>query len=95
MNENDIKTFVLEIDQIVSGELDISSAGDGHDQEYQELLMLAQVLAGADFAAESPEREKRIWERLHKSGQLQDDELDRVAGGLNINALLDEHKKKK
>lgn len=95
MNEHDIESFLLDIDKVISGKLDISSASDYKDREYQELLMVAQMLTKADFSAESPEREKRIWSNLQQDGQLEDDELDMVAGGLNLNAMLDEHEKKK
>jgi hypothetical protein len=94
MNEHDLNAFMLDIDKIFAGEPVVVSAGAGQDQEYQELLMLAQLLAAADFSSEDPEREERIWSKLHQDGRLADDELDLVAGGLNLDALLAEEEKK-
>jgi hypothetical protein len=91
MNEHDPNAFMLDIDKILAGEPVVVSE---QDQEYQELLMLAQLLAAADFSRADPEREERIWSKLHQDGRLADDELDLVAGGLNLDALLAEEEKK-
>jgi hypothetical protein len=91
MNEHDPNAFMLDIDKILAGEPVVVSE---QDQEYQELLALAQLLAAADFSSEDPEQEERIWSKLHQDGGLADDELDLVAGGLSLDALLDNEEKK-
>jgi hypothetical protein len=91
MNEKqDLDSFVSDIDKIISGESIVLE-----DKEYDELLKLAQFLAKADFHPPSPSMKKKIWEIMSKKGELEDDDLDMVAGGLNLNHIIDEKDKKK
>lgn len=90
MNEkHDLDSFVSDIDKIVSGESIVSE-----DKEYDQLLKLAQFLAKADFYPPSSEMMKKAWENIRKKGELEDDDLDMVAGGLNLNHIIDEQDKK-
>lgn len=88
-----LKSFITDIDKIVFGELNIPSECD--DEEYKELLFLAQVLAKADYTLESQDRIKKIKEiSTRENDEMEDDELDMVAGGVDLNALLGERGKK-
>lgn len=90
MNEkHDLDSFVLDIDKIISGESIVSD-----DKEYKELLRLAHLLVKADFNPPSPNLKKKIWEIITKKGELEDDDLDMVAGGLNLSHIIDEKDKK-
>ncbi len=91
MNEkHDLDSFVSDIDKTISGESIVSS----DDKEYKELLRLAHLLVKADFNPPSPNLKKKIWEIICKKDELEDDDLDMVAGGLNANAILDEKNKR-
>jgi len=86
-----LESFISDIDKIVSGESIISSECDDSDEEYKELLFLAQVLAKADYAPESQgwtEKMKKMIANTRENGEMEDDELDMVAGGVNINDIL-------
>ena len=90
MREHELESFVSDIDKIISGESIVPS----DDKEYKELLRLAHLLAKTEFNPPSPNLKKKIWEIIGKKGELEDDDLDMVAGGLNANAILDEKNKK-
>ncbi len=94
VEKDKMESFTLDIDQIISGKLVISSDSEHHDEAYKELLLLAQLLTKADFSAEPPERLKKLWADCIKEAELADDELDMVAGGVNPNAVPD-HKDEK
>lgn len=94
IEKDDLKSFISDIDKIISGKRIISSDYEYSDEEYKELLILSQLLAKADFSAEIPERLKRIWADYCNNDQMEDDELDMVAGGVNPNALPDGKDKK-
>ncbi len=94
MAEKEWESLTADIDKIIAGELTVSSEDEPYDDERRELLRLAQLLAQADFSAEPSDRIKKLWSELHNNDQLEDDELDKVAGGVNLNAVLDQEKKK-
>lgn len=91
MNEkNDLLLFVSDIDKIISGE----SIASSDDKEYKELIRLADLLVKSDFNPPFPDMMKKIWGIIAKKGELEDDDLDMVAGGLNLNHIIDEKDKK-
>lgn len=93
MNEkHDLDSFVLDIDKAISGESIVSS----DNKEYKELLRLAHLLVKVDFNPNPPfpDMKKKTWEIIAKKGELEDDDLDMVAGGLNLNPSIDEKDKK-
>ncbi|HBQ86816.1 MAG TPA: hypothetical protein DD811_10120 [Syntrophomonas sp.] len=92
-DKQELESLTAAIDKIIAGELTVSSEGEPYD-ERQELLRLAQLLARADFPYEPSDKMKKLWSELQNNGQLEDDELDMVAGGLNLNAVLEQEKKK-
>ncbi len=89
IEKDEMKSFVSDIDQIISGKMVISPDSGHQDESYKELLLLAQLLAKADFTADPPERLKKLWADCIKEAELEDDELDMVAGGVNPDALPD------
>jgi hypothetical protein len=95
MTEKCLESFVSDIDKIIAGEPLTSTVYEHCDQEYQELLALAQMLANVDYTTESQGGRDKVAARIHGSFELEDDELDLVAGGVNPNAAADEHEKKK
>lgn len=90
-----LELFNADIDKILSGELVISPEDRHSDEEYKELLILAQLLAKADFFSEIEGRKEKIWASIQKSDELDDEELDMVAGGLNFNEQFDDQDNKK
>ncbi|WP_347489119.1 hypothetical protein ABDB91_18150 [Desulfoscipio sp. XC116] len=91
-DKHSLESFIADIDKIVSGESGSSSEYEGCDEEYKELLFLAQMLAKADYTPENRERINRIKKMLSaipENGEIEDDELDMVAGGVNLNDILD------
>lgn len=88
--KHDLESFVSDIDKVISGESMVSS----DDKEYKELLRLAHLLAKTEFNPSSPNMKKKIWETMSKTGELEDDDLDMVAGGLNLTHITDEKDKK-
>ncbi|MFZ7101731.1 MAG: hypothetical protein ACOWWO_03605 [Peptococcaceae bacterium] len=86
MNEkNCLQEFLADIDKIISGEPVSAAEGEQDNLEYQELLSLAKLLVKADY---TPGKNQE------QSCELADDDLDMVAGGLNLNGLLTEKDKK-
>ncbi|KUG02626.1 hypothetical protein ASZ90_019994 [hydrocarbon metagenome] len=92
--KNRLESFIVDIDKIISGELVTAGEHTSGDEEYQELLSLAQLLTQANNATENPGLKERIWSNIQKNGELEDNDLDMVAGGLNLNAVLEEKNKK-
>lgn len=92
MEKHCLEMFIADIDKIVSGESVISSACAHGGKEYRELLGLAERLARADYTGRS--RMEKIWADLCKIDELQDDELDMVAGGVSPDAVRGETDKK-
>lgn len=87
MNEKyNLEVFNLDIDRIASGESIVLSEYQDCDAEYKELLQIAQLLAQADYSRESQRGADKLLTRLMKKGELGDDDLDLVAGGLNPDA---------
>lgn len=85
-NKYSLEAFNLDIDRIASGESSVLSEYEDCDAEYKELLQTAQLLAQADYSKESQMGADKLLARLMKKGELEDDELDLVAGGLNPDA---------
>lgn len=94
MGKNRIESFIANIDKILSGDLVIPAEYMCSDEEEKQLLFLAQLLARADYAGPKHSSMEELWSSIQRGGQLEDDELDMVAGGLNENAILDEKNKK-
>jgi hypothetical protein len=88
MEKHCLKMFIADIDKIISGESVIPFACEHGGEEYQELLGLAELLAKADYTSKS--RMEKIWANFCKTDELQEDELDMVAGGINPDAVLGE-----
>lgn len=86
-------SFFEDIDKILAGELDIPAEYKGSSEEDQELLYLAQVLARVEYAAPNSNGMERLRSQLNNNGRLEDDELDMVAGGLQLDALDERNKK--
>lgn len=96
MLENDcLDVFLADIEKIISGESISSTEYGPYDAEHQELLFLAQLLTKADYTPETGVGKKRLWSNIYKKGELEDDDLDLVAGGVNLDELFDEINKKK
>lgn len=81
-----METFILDIDKIVSGESVKLSDYEHCDVEYQEMLLIARLLMQADYTQESQGGAARVRANIPSQGQLEDDDLDLVAGGVNPDA---------
>lgn len=96
--KNSLKLFISDIEKIISGEITISSEYQHWDEEYKELLFLAQLLAKADYTPKSQDQMetmlKKVIHNTHDFDELADDELDLVAAGVNLNEIPVELKKK-
>lgn len=93
-DKNSLESFVSDIDKIVFGELSVQFERDDCDDEYKELLFLAQMLVQADYSQESQGLVKKVISKVQKNDEMADDELDMVAGGVNMNKMTDEEGKK-
>ncbi|GAB6181629.1 hypothetical protein JCM14036_29480 [Desulfotomaculum defluvii] len=93
-DKNSLESFISDIDKIVFGESNVLFECEHGDVEYKELLFLAQVLVKADYSQESQGLVKKVISKMQKNGEMEDDELDMVAGGININIISDEKGKK-
>jgi len=87
-------SFIADIDKIISGESIIMSECEDGNEEDKELLLLAQILAQADYAPESQSRSEKMFANIRENGEMQDDDLDMVAGGINMNDILGARGKK-
>ncbi|SHH18265.1 hypothetical protein SAMN02746098_00382 [Desulfosporosinus lacus DSM 15449] len=98
IGKNSLELFNLDIEKIISGEIIVSSECQDGDEEYKELLLLAQLLAKADYAQKGQDRAKKILEKAvpssHVYDELEDDELDMVAAGVNLDLMSVEYEKK-
>lgn len=97
--KHSLDSFISDIDKIVLyGGSITQSDGEGCDEEYKELLSLAQLLAKVDYTTKSQGWMEKVMAKIisnaREDNELEDDELDMVAGGLNLNEMLDEKKKK-
>ncbi|KJS18305.1 MAG: hypothetical protein VR69_00990 [Peptococcaceae bacterium BRH_c4b] len=97
--KHSLKSFVLDIDKIaLYDEAVIPAECEDCDEEYKELLLLAQLLAKADYTTKSQGRMENMMAKIisnaRKDDQLEDDELDMVAGGVNLNEMSDKKKEK-
>lgn len=96
MNEKICLTsFVADIDKIISGQPITPAAYKDCHEEYRELLALAELLAAADYTAECQGAKSKVAKIVHSSDELEDEQLDMVAGGVNPDAIFDEQKNKK
>lgn len=92
--KHSLKSFISDIDKIaLYGEAIIPAECEDCDKEYRELLLLAQLLAKADYTTKSQGRMENMMAKIisnaREDDQLENDELDMVAGGLNLNEALD------
>lgn len=87
-----LNSLIAHIDKIISGQSIPSSEYANCDEEYQELLGLAQLLAKAEYTSEK--QNGKPLSEISKRGELADDDLDMVAGGLNANGLFEEKDKR-
>lgn len=95
MNEKRcLESFVSDIDKIITGQPVTPATNKDCDQEYQELLVVAQLLATADYTEECQRAKSKVAKIIHRSDELEDDDLDMVAGGANPNSLPEEQLKK-
>lgn len=79
MKEKPLKSFLAAVDKIVSGQPVKPSEYEQFDKDDKELLFLAQMLADESSTIQKDE--------------LEDDELDMVAGGVNRNVISDQNNK--
>ncbi|MDD4238890.1 MAG: hypothetical protein PHT62_10125 [Desulfotomaculaceae bacterium] len=92
-----LDSFISDIDKIVlhGGKITQSECGNC-DEEYKEALSLAQLLVKVDYTTKSQGRMEKIMAEMisnaRKNDELEDSELDMVAGGLNLNGILDDKK---
>ncbi len=96
-NKRFMETFISDIEKIVTREPVIPSEHDDCDKEYNELLFLAHILAKADYTPDSRDRTEKINKmttNTRNCGEMEDDELDMVAGGVNLNEQTNEKGKK-
>ncbi len=89
-----LESFISDIDRIVAGESVILSECEHCDEDYKDIIRLAQLLEKADYATEPRGGLERICSNIPRIGELEDDDLDMVAGGLNLGAMVDEKDKK-
>ncbi|MDD2422377.1 MAG: hypothetical protein PHC60_02075 [Heliobacteriaceae bacterium] len=80
-----LEAFNTDLDKIISGGA-VTPLWD--DEEYRQLLALAKRLYEADFSPESRMQIKDLLLKTNKNRELEDDVLDLVAGGLNLNEIL-------
>jgi hypothetical protein len=86
-----LASLISDIDKIVLyGKTLIFNEGEDCDKEDKEILLLAQLLAKADYSIKSPNFTEKIFSNARRDDELIDDELDMVAGGLNTNEILDD-----
>lgn len=85
--------LMVNIDKIIIDEPTIPFDCEHCSEEYNELILLAQFLKKADYATESGRH--RVWQNIQKNkdGEIEDEDLDMVAGGVNLQ-MLDEKNKK-
>lgn len=82
--KHSLDSFVSDIDKIMlnGGKITQSECGDC-DEEYKEILLLAQLLAKVDYTAKSQGRMEEmmveIISNIRKDDELADSELDMVA----------------
>ncbi|MCF8011127.1 MAG: hypothetical protein K9L17_06620 [Clostridiales bacterium] len=86
--KHSLETFISYIDKVVSGESISPSECEDYNEENKELLFLAQLLAKADYTPESKGGPEKM------EGEMEDDELDMVAGGIKLDDIFDEKGKK-
>lgn len=85
--EKCMEMFLHDLDHIALGK-DVERAHYAQcDPEYIELLDLAKLLAEADFAERANLAAARLKDKLFSREDLDDEELDLVAGGRNTNPL--------
>lgn len=94
-----LDSFISDIEKIalLGRTIDQSEYGDC-DEEYREMLLLAQLLAKVSFTPKGQGRMEKIMAEMlsnaRKDDELKDDELDMVAGGRNLNEMSDGEKNK-
>lgn len=90
MTEKDCPaSFTADIDKIISEEISIPLPPGHNGDEYREMLFVAQLLAKTDYVEETKAARERIRSNIQNNGQLDDEDLDLVAGGANLNAVFD------
>ncbi len=92
--KHSLETFMSDIDKIVSGDAISASDCEHRDEEYKDLLSLARLLVQADYTPEGGDRMQELIAKIQDNDELEDDELDMVAGGVKLDDILDEGKKR-
>ncbi|HBV99463.1 MAG: hypothetical protein JL50_02495 [Peptococcaceae bacterium BICA1-7] len=94
-----LDSFISDIERIaLHGGTVTQSEVDDCDEEYKELLLLAELLAKVNYTAKSQGRVEKVMAEMisnaREDDELEDDELDMVAGGRNLNEMPDGKKNK-
>lgn len=76
------------IEKIINKEPVTSSNDVEINQDDKELLTLAKLLREVDFSKDSKLNSKTLCKKTKDDQELDDDDLDLVAGGRNPNALV-------
>jgi len=91
-SKNKIKAFIQDIEGIVSGK-QAQSSQHNIEPEYRDILTVARMLAEADYSDKAQAAANKLIAEFKSGDQLEDEDLDMVAGGTNTNALIDEYDK--
>ncbi|MTI83400.1 MAG: hypothetical protein FH756_05715 [Firmicutes bacterium] len=91
--KHSLESFISDIEKIVSGDTINPPDYEHCDEEYKDLLSIAQMLTNADYSTKSQRLLEKIISRDMENGEV-DDDLDMVAGGLNLNDMSGEKGKK-
>lgn len=93
-NEIVSKQLNDKIDKILSSDL-VEMPEDQPEDQDQGLLKLAAMLAKVDFTPTNKKSYAEFIAQIQDKQELNDDELDLVAGGVDLKGLLAQHKRKK
>ncbi|MDD3852448.1 MAG: hypothetical protein PHD40_02180 [Syntrophomonadaceae bacterium] len=94
-SKHKLKTFIQDIERIVSGKQVPSFQHDNIEPEYRDILTIARMLTDADYSDKAQEAANKLKAKSKSADQLEDEDLDLVAGGTNTNALEDEYDKER
>lgn len=86
--------FMEDVDKILEGSLSVSTNDWQAEDEEKQLLYLAQLLTKVDLGKNSELHMEDLWKKINKKGQLDDLDLDMVAGGKNEAAINNDKNKK-
>ncbi len=95
-NDEQIIKLLADIENIIAVGAAYEAPGrQPGDKERRGLLKLAGILAKVDFSSRGRKPFKEFVRELQKKQELADSELDLVAGGIDLNWLLDNEPEKK